>query len=70
MIVQPPEDWVQRKSVPTSEVLESNDSKNEKDIFADNFDHEDSWVHWKDALKSKEFYLLWITRYEILLSSD
>ena len=73
MICQPPEDWVQRRSVPTSEVeaqeSEKNDSKkSEKDILShDHTDDDDCYIHWKDALKSKEFYLLWITRLSVVL---
>ena len=70
MICQPPEDWVQRRSVPTSEVeAQENDSKkSEKDILShDHTDDDDCYIHWKDALKSKEFYLLWITRLSVVL---
>ena len=28
---------------------------------------DDAYVHWKDALKMKEFYLLWITRLSVVL---
>ena len=27
----------------------------------------DDYLHWKDALKSKEFYLLWVTRLSVVL---
>ena len=73
MICQPPEDWVQRRSVPTSEVeaqeSEKNDpKKSEKaDILSTETDDDDCYIHWKDALKSKEFYLLWITRLSVVL---
>ena len=70
MICQPPEDWVQRRSVPTSEVeaqeSENNPKKSEKDILSET-DDDDCYIHWKDALKSKEFYLLWITRLSVVL---
>ena len=70
MICQPPEDWVQRRSVPTSEVeaqeSENNPKKSEKNILSET-DDDDCYIHWKDALKSKEFYLLWITRLSVVL---
>ncbi len=28
---------------------------------------EEPYVHWKDALKTKEFYLLWLTRLSVVL---
>ena len=28
---------------------------------------DDAYIHWKDALRMKEFYILWITRLSVVL---
>ena len=28
---------------------------------------DDTYIHWKDALRMKEFYILWITRLSVVL---
>ena len=77
MICQPPEDWVRRKS------LSSDDLNNEVELMekpktnAEQTGHsveelcdsneEDEYVTWKEALKMKEFYLLWVTRLSVVL---
>ena len=69
MICQPPEDWVRRNSIEEFndiELLES--SKPDKALVKeDSNDNSEDYLHWKDALKSKEFYLLWITRLSVVL---
>ena len=71
MICQPPEDWIRRKSLPTSELelekpLDRNEKQEKNALMLDENDNE-SYVTWKEALKSKEFYLLWVTRLSIVL---
>ena len=69
MICQPPEDWVRRNSIEEFndiELIES--SKPDKALVKENGnDSSEDYLHWKDALKSKEFYLLWITRLSVVL---
>ena len=71
MICQPPEDWIRRTSLPTSELLELNsdiEKPQEKNaLMTDQDSDSDTFIHWKDALKTKEFYLLWITRLSVVL---
>ena len=71
MICQPPEDWIQRKSFSKlgfdQNSIELN-AENEKPMLVTSKNNsDDSYVSWKDALKMKEFYLLWITRLSIVL---
>ena len=71
MICQPPEDWVQRKSFSKlgfdQNSIELN-AENEKPMLVTSKNNsDDSYVSWKDALKMKEFYLLWITRLSVVL---
>ncbi len=69
MICQPPEDWIQRKSFSkfNENSIELN-AENEKPMLLDSKnDSDDAYVHWKDALRMKEFYLLWVTRLSIVL---
>ena len=75
MICQPPEDWVRRKRLPLSERdfeltdNSQNDAKMEKNDAPLMFEEkkDEPYIHWKQALKMKEFYLLWITRLSIVL---
>jgi hypothetical protein len=68
MICQPPEDWIRRKSVSKydeSDSIEMN-TDNEKPMLEIKSEDE-PYIHWKDALKMKEFYILWITRLSVVL---
>ena len=63
MICQPPEDWVRRNSIEEFNELElmAETEKQEKALM------KEEYLHWKEALKSKEFYLLWVTRLSVVL---
>lgn len=68
MINQPPEDWIRRKSVSKyneSDSIEMN-TDNEKPMLEIKSE-DDAYIHWKDALRMKEFYILWITRLSVVL---
>ena len=68
MINQPPEDWIRRKSFSKydeSDSIEMN-TDNEKPMLEIKSE-EDAYIHWKDALRMKEFYILWITRLSVVL---
>ena len=68
MINQPPEDWIRRKSFSKydeSDSIEMN-TDNEKPMLEIKSE-DDAYVHWKDALRMKEFYILWITRLSVVL---
>ena len=72
MICQPPEDWIVKKSFSKiafdENSIELNNAENEKPMLVKSkSDSEDAYVHWRDALKMKEFYLLWVTRLSIVL---
>lgn len=76
MICQPPEDWVRRSSLPSSaadsvELTDPSLTSDKPEKNALMFETEDikdvDYVHWKQALRTKEFYLLWITRLSVVL---
>jgi len=68
MICQPPEDWVRRNSIEEfAEIELMENEKQEKALMKDDSSQSDDYLHWKDALKSKEFYLLWVTRLSVVL---
>ena len=69
MICQPPEDWVRRNSIEEFNEIEliENTEKPEKALMEEISQQSDDYLHWKEALKSKEFYLLWITRLSVVL---
>ena len=72
MICQPPEDWTRRKSFSNlayddnNGSIELNQAENEK-LQATEKESEKHYIHWKQALRMKEFYLLWITRLSVVL---
>ena len=68
MICQPPEDWVRRNSIEEFNDIELiENSKPDKALMKEENEESEDYLHWKDALKSKEFYLLWITRLSVVL---
>ena len=68
MICQPPEDWVRRNSIEEfAEIELIENEKQEKALMKDDSSQLDDYLHWKDALRSKEFYLLWVTRLSVVL---
>ena len=69
MICQPPEDWVRRNSIEEFNEIEliENTEKPEKALMEEISQQSDDYLHWKEALKSKEFYLFWITRLSVVL---
>ena len=68
MICQPPEDWVRRNSIEEfAEIELMENEKQEKALMKDDSNQLDDYLHWKDALRSKEFYLLWVTRLSVVL---
>lgn len=77
MICQPPEDWTRRNDSPKHanlddlELIEP-DKVNEKMAIGEEkelgeADDDELNIHWKDALRMKEFYILWITRLSVVL---
>jgi len=66
LITQPPPDWIDKQS--------KDDKDQKKDDKEDVEDSEvissDEWVSWQEALCRKEFYLLWITRFSVVLISQ
>ena len=69
MICQPPEDWVRRNSIEEFNELElmAETEKQEKALMKETDSDSEDYLHWKEALKSKEFYLLWVTRLSVVL---
>ena len=69
MICQPPEDWVRRNSIEEFNELElmAETEKQEKALMKETDNDSEDYLHWKEALKSKEFYLLWVTRLSVVL---
>ena len=73
MICQPPEDWTRRKSFSNlaydtdNNSIELNRAENEKLQEITEKESEKHYIHWKEALCRKEFYLLWITRLSVVL---
>ena len=69
MICQPPEDWVRRNSIEEFNELElmAETEKQEKALMKETDRDSEEYLHWKEALKSKEFYLLWVTRLSVVL---